>query len=78
MGLFLATISLFLISYVKWRFVFDNGNLAAIVIWTSLLLGGIATIFAVTTIRKWASIIALLFVAIVVYLVLFTRLYALS
>ena len=73
-----AIISITAISYVKWTFVFDSGNLAGGLLTISLLTAFIALVLAALSLPRWQAVTALFLVTVVGYFVLFTPLYAVS
>ena len=78
LSILLAAASLATISYVKIRFVFDSGNLAALLVSISLAAGLLALVLGLVSLPRWRGGVALVIVAFVAYLVVFTRLYGLS
>jgi ABC-type uncharacterized transport system YnjBCD permease subunit len=73
-----AAISLFVIIYVKWQFVFHDARVAVFLVWISMICGGLSLIFGTYAYRNWQSIAAFLLIAIAAYFVLFTPLYAVT
>lgn len=73
-----AVIALSLILYVKTKFVFDSGNEAAGLVFASLLSAILAFILALLSLPRWLGILAGIIALIVVYMIVFTRLYGLS
>ena len=73
-----AAISLSVISYVKWKFIFESGNVAATLVFISILAALASLILGVISLPRWQGIVALFVFAYVTYCLLFTRLYGLS
>jgi hypothetical protein len=74
----LAAISLLLIVYVKWRFVFESGNEAATLVLVSLIAALVAFVLALISMPRLLAIGTFVMVIIVLYTIFFTSLYALS
>lgn len=74
----LAMVSLLIIMFVKGKFVFHSGGWAAGLILVSIVAALLALVLALLSLPKRSSMVALAVVAIVAYLIFFTRLYGLS
>ena len=77
-SLFAATISFCVIAFVKWRSVFESGTIAGLLVLISLVAGLISIILALFSVPRIPSLVALMLCGVVVYIMLFTRLYGLS
>ena len=77
-GLVSVILSLTIISYVKWKFTFDSGDLAQTLVLISVGLVLISLVFGILSFPNWQGIVTLIIFVYTAYLIFFTTLYALS
>jgi len=65
-GLMCGAIFLVISSYMGWKFVFESGNAAGMLLLIALIAALLAFIFGILSIPRWQGVVA---VAIVVYAV---------
>lgn len=70
LGLMTASIAVITIVFVKWKFVFESGNVAGKLILISIVAATLTLVFAVITLPRWQGWIGLLVVSYVAYCIL--------
>ena len=73
-----ATISLFLVLYVKTKYIFASGNTAGMLILVAMIAAVFTLIFGIAGLPRWQAVLALIVFVYVAYCLLFTSLYALA
>lgn len=73
-----ALASLFIISFVKYKFTFDSGEWATSLVLASLITALAAFVLALLSLPRRGGFVAVALVIVVGYLIFFTRLYGLS
>lgn len=67
-GLFFTSVSVGLLTYVRWKWLFENGNTAGTIVGLALIALLVGFIFSLLGLPRMLSILGLLIAAVAVYL----------